>query len=112
MSAKSPAFKSDLSKVDTHVIQPDEYRELPELTDADMKRGKWKIGGKDVSPAEGKAAFRAALKRGRPKAEVTKVSTTVRFDADLLAAFKATGKGWQTRLNDALREWLKKHPAP
>jgi hypothetical protein len=27
-----------------------------------------------------------------------------------LAAFKATGKGWQTRMNEALREWLKEHP--
>ena len=35
---------------------------------------------------------------------------TVRFDLDILAAFKATGKGWQTRMNDTLREWLKDHP--
>lgn len=48
--------------------------------------------------------------RGRPKGSGTKTSTTVRFDADVLAAFRATGKGWQTRMNDALREWLATHP--
>jgi uncharacterized protein (DUF4415 family) len=38
------------------------------------------------------------------------VIQTIRFDLDVLAAFKATGKGWQTRMNEALREWLKEHP--
>jgi len=34
----------------------------------------------------------------------------LRFDADVLAAMKATGKGWQTRINDVVREWVKSHP--
>jgi uncharacterized protein (DUF4415 family) len=38
-----------------------------------------------------------------------KVPTTIRFDPDVLAALKATGKGWQTRVNDAMREWVKAH---
>ena len=38
-----------------------------------------------------------------------KISTTVRFDQDVLEAFRATGKGWQTRMNEALKEWLKEH---
>ncbi len=49
-----------------------------------------------------------AKKQGRP-AGSNKVSTTIRFDADVLAALKSTGKGWQTRVNDAMREWLKNH---
>jgi len=40
--------------------------------------------------------------RGPQKAP-TKVATTIRFDHDVLAALKATGKGWQTRANDLLR---------
>jgi len=37
----------------------------------------------------------------------------VRYDADVVDAFRATGKGWQTRMNDVLREWLKaKSEAP
>ena len=43
---------------------------------------------------------------GRP-AGSNKTATTIRFDDDVLAAFRAAGPGWQTRMNDALREWLK-----
>lgn len=46
----------------------------------------------------------ATVQRGRPKANVTKVSTTVRLDPDIIAAFKADGSGWQSRINDALRK--------
>jgi uncharacterized protein (DUF4415 family) len=44
------------------------------------------------------------VQRGRPKADVTKVSTTIRLDPDIIAAFKAQGAGWQSRINDALRK--------
>jgi len=50
-----------------------------------------------------------AKKPGRVLGSGTKSSTTLRFDNDILAAFKATGRGWQTRVNSALREWLKEH---
>lgn len=36
--------------------------------------------------------------RGRPKAARTKVPVSLRIDADTLQAWKATGKGWQTRM--------------
>ena len=101
---------SDLARVDMHVIQSDEYDEIPEMTEKDFERGKWYVGGKEVTPEEGKAAFRKALKRGRPKSQKTKTVTTIRLDEDVLAAFKSTGRGWQTRMDDALREWLKEHP--
>jgi uncharacterized protein (DUF4415 family) len=44
--------------------------------------------------------------RGRPTGS-DKESTTIRFDRDVLAAFRADGPGWQTRMNAALRDWLK-----
>ena len=47
--------------------------------------------------------------RGRPRKEETKISTTVRFDADIVKFFRAKGKGWQTRINDALREYVASH---
>ena len=55
-----------------------------------------------------------ARRAGRPVGSVKaapKVSTTLRFDPDVLAALKATGRGWQTRVNDAMREWVKRHGA-
>ncbi len=51
--------------------------------------------------------------RGRPFGnQPPKVQTTIRFDAEVLAAFKASGSGWQTRINQALRQYLKDHPTP
>lgn len=46
----------------------------------------------------------APILRGRPRAAAPKVSTTIRLDADVLAAFKAEGAGWQSRINAALRK--------
>ncbi len=59
----------------------------------------------DLSTDEWAAAIDAApVQRGRPKAAVTKVSTTIRLDPDVLDVFKAGGPGWQSRINDALRK--------
>jgi uncharacterized protein (DUF4415 family) len=50
----------------------------------------------------------ATLKtRGRPKAAVTKEAVKLRLDADVLAALRASGEGWQTRINDTLRASLR-----
>ena len=40
---------------------------------------------------------------GRPKADNPKVAVSLRLDQDIVARFKASGPGWQTRMNDALR---------
>jgi uncharacterized protein (DUF4415 family) len=53
----------------------------------------------------------ASRRRRGPGKAPRKTPTTIRFDADVLAALKATGKGWQTRVNDAVREWLKTRAA-
>ncbi|MBK1717148.1 BrnA antitoxin family protein [Thiocystis violacea] len=47
---------------------------------------------------------------GRPPSPTPKVSTTIRFDADVLAAMKATGPGWQTRVNEIVRAYVETHP--
>lgn len=60
----------------------------------------------------GYPAVRAALaekRRGAQKAPV-KVSTTLRLPPEVLAYFKATGPGWQTRIEEVLKEWIKAHP--
>ncbi len=50
------------------------------------------------------------LQRGRPPLLSPKISTTIRFDADVLAMIKATGPGWQTRVNQIVREWIELQP--
>lgn len=45
--------------------------------------------------------------RGRPRG-TTKTPATVRFDDDVLAAMRASGPRWQTRLNALVRNWLKR----
>lgn len=63
--------------------------------------------GAEYFPGGGIAAF-VAQRRGRgPQKSPRKQPTTIRFDADVLAGLKATGPGWQTRVNDAMRDWLK-----
>ncbi|MFM7227857.1 MAG: BrnA antitoxin family protein [Betaproteobacteria bacterium] len=51
------------------------------------------------------------IKRGRPLGSGNKISTTIRFDAEIVAAFRADGPGWQSRMNEALREWLSQRRA-
>ena len=48
-------------------------------------------------------------KPGRPAGSGTKEQVAIRLDRDVLAAFRASGAGWQTRMNAALRDWLKSH---
>lgn len=43
-------------------------------------------------------------KRGRPKSSKTKQPVLLRLDQDIVARFKQSGDGWQTRMNDALRK--------
>jgi uncharacterized protein (DUF4415 family) len=68
---------------------------------------------REVLPPE----FFGAIKRlkpsrgGRPKSDAPKVFTGIRFDPDVLAGLRATGKGWQTRVNEVMREWVKARPA-
>ena len=54
-------------------------------------------------------AVKPMLKRGRPVSAVTKERITIRLSRDVLNQFRATGSGWQTRVDAALKEWLKSH---
>jgi len=47
--------------------------------------------------------------RGSQK-QPTKVAVTLRYSPEVVEYFKATGEGWQTRMDEALKEWIKKHP--
>ena len=70
--------------------------------------------GPDDAPELTEAFFQTAdrydgatLKpRGRPRAVSTKEPVKLRLDADVVAALRASGDGWQTRINDSLRASL------
>ena len=82
-------------------------QENPEWTEEDFRRSR--PASEALPEIVGReAADRMLRPRGRPKAAVTKPHVNIRLDADVLKAFKTTGPGWQTRINQALREWLKK----
>ena len=64
----------------------------------------------------GYGAVRDALAQKRqgqrgPQHRPTKTPVTVRYNPEVVAYFKATGAGWQTRMNDVLCDWVAKHEA-
>jgi uncharacterized protein (DUF4415 family) len=72
--------------------------------DVDWARGVVTQGG-------GVAATIGALRKARGKNKnPTKEQVAIRLDPEVLAAFRAKGPGWQTRMNTALKEWLVAHP--
>jgi uncharacterized protein (DUF4415 family) len=94
MSGKKRAIKSDLKVVE--LDQQDED-EIPELTDEDFARGVWHRGGKPMPHGP----------RGRPKSKNPKRPVSLRLDPDVLAHFRRSGQGWQSRINAALRKAAK-----
>ena len=76
-----------------------------------------KMANAVVVKGGGYAAVRSALaqrrKRGErgPQLTPTKQLVSVRYSPEVLLYFKATGSGWQTRMNEALLEWINKRSA-
>ena len=83
--ASRRSLGSDLAKVAAHVIQPEEYEELPELTDDMLARGSVKKGG-------------------RPRSLNPKKLITIRLTEDVIERWRSTGPGWQTRMANVLRK--------
>lgn len=87
MPAKKPAsprrVHSDLSRVDAYSLTDRDYAEIPELTDEMLARAVRKKGGRPTAP--------------NPRRQIT-----IRLPADVIARWKATGPGWQTRMAERL----------
>ena len=81
--ATGRTWKSRLAQVDAHVIRPEEYDEIPELTDDMFARAVFKKGGRPVSPDPRKLI-------------------TIRLPASVIERWRATGPGWQTRMAERL----------
>ena len=50
------------------------------------------------------------IRRGLPRKEKKKVPISIRLSEHVLEAFKRCGPGWQTRMDEALEQWLEEHP--
>ena len=66
----------------------------------DLSRRRWK----DRFEAADVLAGKKVLRRGRPPLDQPKTSTTIRLDPEVLTHFRKSGRGWQTRVNAALRK--------
>lgn len=97
MTAKSNATRSNLRKLDSHAIAPTEYDEIPELTDADIRRAHLRVGGKPATRGEFSAAVRERLGKQR---------VSIMLDTSVIEFFKAKAgaRGYQTLINQALHQ--------
>jgi len=84
-------------------IIPDD--DIPEMTDADFAAAK----SLKAEMPEVVAAMKRG--RGRPKVESPKERVSLRLDPKIVAAYKATGEGWQSRINDILARALPQRKA-
>jgi uncharacterized protein (DUF4415 family) len=86
-------------------------------TKASPDGGVYKLDGRDederpLGNDEMLAGISSARKRpGRPAGSGTKKQVAIRLDHDVLAAFRIGGPGWQMRMNDALKDWLRTYSA-
>ena len=94
MTGKKRAIRTDWEKVDAYVLGPKDYEDIPELTDEWFDKATLHIGGVPVP-------------RGRPKAAHPKQPVSLRLDTEVIAHFRRTGRGWQSRINSVLRKAAK-----
>jgi uncharacterized protein (DUF4415 family) len=88
MNAKSPGSRrisSDLRREDAHEIAPSEHEELPEPSNETPSRA-------------------TVNKRGRPYASDPRMRVSFRLPKSILARWRASGAGWQTRMAEVLRQ--------
>lgn len=81
----SPILLSDFERMDAHDFSKEEYDELPELSDEMLARG-------------------IVKKAGRPISQNPKKLISLRLSPEVIEKWKATGKGWQTRMAEKLGE--------
>ena len=86
MSESKKRIGSNLAKVDAHVITPEEYEEAPEWTAEQWAEADLYHGDK-------------LIRRGRPRKARPKEAVNLRLSGKVLDHYRATGPGWQTRIN-------------
>ncbi|MDF8334099.1 BrnA antitoxin family protein [Novosphingobium cyanobacteriorum] len=79
----------------------DEVSDNPEWTEEDFRNAR--------PFAEVFSHLAATIGKRGPQKKPTKVSTTLRLSPDVVAHFRATGKGWQARIDQVLKDWVASH---
>jgi uncharacterized protein (DUF4415 family) len=95
MTASKRAIATDLSRLDAHKVGRAEYEDIPELTDEFFENAEFRVGDRVV-------------RRGRPPLDAPKRLVSLRLDQHVIDRFRATGRGWQSRINAVLRDHLDK----
>jgi uncharacterized protein (DUF4415 family) len=83
-------------------VDPDD---ASEWSQDEFNRAEIAVGGKVVRPAQGTLT----RPRGRPRKADAKVHIHIRLSPQVLGHFRGTGPGWQTRIDEVLRDWVKRH---
>jgi uncharacterized protein (DUF4415 family) len=95
------------SRKDDPASRPDE--DNPEWTRTDIKKARPALNVvAEVFGGQASAELRRG--RGRPPKDDRKINQTLRIDADVLEAYRQEGKGWQTRINEVLRQHMPQRP--
>ena len=53
---------------------------------------------------------KGALRRRGPQKAPTKILVSIRYSEEVLDYFRATGPQWQTKMDEALKQWIQEHP--
>jgi uncharacterized protein (DUF4415 family) len=83
----------------------DDEGEVRELTDEDFAHGI----PFSALPLREQEILRSLKKLRGAQKSPTKQRITIRLSPDVVSKFRATGKGWQSRIDEALQDWLKRH---
>ncbi|WP_076792634.1 BrnA antitoxin family protein [Chlorobium sp. KB01] len=62
-----------------------------------------------LTPKQLKAMVPIRALRGRPRSEKKKLLVSVRYSPEVIAWFKSTGEGWQSRMDGVLRKYVTRH---
>jgi uncharacterized protein (DUF4415 family) len=62
-----------------------------------------------LTPKQLKAMVPLRSVRGRPKSKSKKLLVSVRYSPEVVDYFKSTGDGWQTRMDQVLRQYVARH---
>ena len=93
---------------------PPPRRELVMPTEAEDRRirraAKADPDAQPLTDAQLKAMVPIQALRGRPKQENKKQLVSVRYSPEVLAYFRSTGQGWQSRMDGVLKQYVSKHP--